>query len=427
MLEVINLIISCIIQSVSCIYTMSYLTKRKTEINKQNIWIICIMTILFYILVSIDIVVAKPLLIYLIVIICFKYFYKITFNESVIASFISMILNGLSEALSSIIIILLRVPQAIIQKYLQNTPLSNIIIFLVIIIIIKYFKKYFIKLKGVMEKERITYIFYFIMAIGITLLLSKNIGNWKNNVDFIVNGIIIAVFIIIVFSLFQEKHKTHKKTEEFNELFKQSESVKTLLNRYKKYNHENKNQLIVIRENSAGNEKVIDYIDSILNEKVGHEDKWISELSYITDPGISGFLSVKINQMIDKKIKVTLTISPRVKNFKFEKIKSKEYKEICRVLGVYLDNAYEASKETNKKEVTIEMMMDNNRLTIIISNSYKGKIEIDKIDKEGYTTKGKNHGVGLSLVKDIINSNSKLEQRREVIKDYFYQYLYVKN
>ena len=47
------------------------------------------------------------------------------------------------------------------------------------------------------------------------------------------------------------------------------------------------------------------------------------------------------------------------------------------------------------------------------------------MDKEGYTTKGKNHGVGLSLVKDIINSNSKLEQRREVIKDYFYQYLYV--
>jgi len=199
------------------------------------------------------------------------------------------------------------------------------------------------------------------------------------------------------------------------------------LNRYKKYNHENKNQLIVIRENSKGNEKVTEYIDSILNESMGHEDKWISELSYITDPGISGFLSVKINEMIDNGIKLSLIISPKVKNYKFENIKPKEYKEICRVLGVYLDNAHEASKETKKKEVTIEILIDNNKLLIIISNSYKGKIEIEKIDKEGYTTKGKNHGVGLSLVNDIIKSNKNLEQKREVIKDYYFQYLYIKN
>lgn len=312
-----------------------------------------------------------------------------------------------------------------IYKYLNNTPLSNILMLFAIILLVKTTKQYLLKLKHIMEREKITNIFYFVLVVGITLILSKNIMNWQNEVEFIVNIGIIIMFLIVIFSFFKEKYKTYKKTEEFNSMYKQSQSIKTLLNRYKKYNHENNNQLIVIRENSLDNEKVVKYIDSILNENKGHEDKWISELSYIKDPGISGFLSVKINQMLDNKIKVSLMISPKVKKYKFEEIKPKEYKELCRVIGIYLDNAYEASKKTRKKEVTIEILIDKEKLLIIISNSFKGKIELGKIDEEGYTTKGKEHGVGLSIVKDIVTTNKKLEQRREVIKDYFYQYLYI--
>ena len=76
--------------------------------------------------------------------------------------------------------------------------------------------------------------------------------------------------------------------------------------------------------------------------------------------------------------------------------------------------------------MTIEILMDKLTLILIISNSFKGEIELDKIDEEGYTTKGKNHGVGLSLVKEIIDSSEKLEQNRKIIKDYFFQYLYIK-
>ena len=276
-----------------------------------------------------------------------------------------------------------------------------------------------------MTFEKITYAFYFILALAIALMLSKNIGAWKINLDLIINMIILIVFVIVIISFFLEKYKTYKKTEEFNQLYNQVESVKTLLNRYKKYNHENKNQLIVIRENSVGNEKVVNYIDSILEENNGHKDKWINELSYISDIGISGFLSVKINNMLDNNINVILNISPQVKKFNFSEINSKEYKDLCRIIGIYLDNAYEASRETEKKEVTIEILLDNKKLLIIISNSFNMNFDLDKIDKEGYSTKGVNHGVGLSLARDIIKANSKLEQKRRIIKDYFYQYLYI--
>ena len=425
-INIINHILSATIQVTSCTYVTTKLTDKKIDFKNIKNWVILILlgiSMIFFNLYGYDIY--KPVLIYISIVIGYKYILNLNLKESIIVNFISMIITILSEALISVLIILLQIPNEIIYKYLANTPLSNILMLIAILIIIKFFKKYIFKLKEIMETEKITYIFYFILVIGMTLILSKNISNWQNNIDFIINIVIIVMFVIIIISFFKEKYKTYKKTEEFNSMYKQSQSIKTLLNRYKKYNHENKNQLIVIRENSEGNEKVVKYIDSILKENIGHEDKWISELSYIKDPGISGFLSVKINQMVDKKMKVSLTISPKVKKFKFEGMKSKEYKELCRVIGIYLDNAYEASKKTRKKEITIEMMMDKQKLLIIISNSFKGKVELNKIDEEGYTTKGKNHGVGLSIVKDIITINKKLEQKREIIEDYFYQYLYI--
>ncbi len=385
------------------------------------------MTLIIYTLLTYNVGIYKPILIYVTLILGYKIIYNLTVNQSVIINFISSILHLLGEIVVSLIIIVSNAPIEIIQKYFQMSPASSIMVLILILLIFKLFGKWIIKLYEQLKKEKLMFYFYVLVAIALVILFWRNLPNWKNvNIEnFVVNIFIISLFIATVFLLFKGRYDVYKTNSKFDELFEQSESVKTLLHRYRKYNHENKNQLIVIRESSKENEKVIKYIDSILKENVGHEDKWISELSYITDPGISGFLSVKINQMVDNGINVSLTISPKVKSYDFEKIQPNEYKEICRILGVYLDNAHEASKDTEKKEVTIEMLLDGERLLIIISNSYVGEIELDKMDKEGYTTKGKEHGVGLSLVKDIISSNKKLEQKREIIKDYFYQYFYI--
>ena len=54
----------------------------------------------------------------------------------------------------------------------------------------------------------------------------------------------------------------------------------------------------------------------------------------------------------------------------------------------------------------IDISMNKETFNIIILNSFKNNIEKVKIMELGHSTKGKNRGYGLSLVKDIIKTDS---------------------
>ena len=95
-------------------------------------------------------------------------------------------------------------------------------------------------------------------------------------------------------------------------------------------------------------------------------------------------------------------------------------------MGVYLDNAKEAAMIADKKYVVIQIMLEK-YIEFTISNTYKEVTNIDKIDKIGFTTKGKGHGYGLPLVKDILSKNANYKQTREFSGQFYVQKLIIKN
>jgi len=57
----------------------------------------------------------------------------------------------------------------------------------------------------------------------------------------------------------------------------------------------------------------------------------------------------------------------------------------------------------------------------MIANTYRGKVEIDKISEYGYSSKGKNHGTGLYIVENIIVKNKKFTKETSLMDNYFIQ------
>lgn len=422
MLEVISSIISIL----SWGYIVTQLKGKKINIKKyKNIILVILMIFISYIAGITNIGFSKTIIVYSLFTLCYKYIYNISFKESSILNFISIMLHCISEVVSAILLILLKINSSLLEKYFYLTPLSGLLVFLIVIIIYNIFRNKINKLYYFLKGQTFDKIFYIILIICFSILFSINISSW-NDKNIISNIMIIAVFGIILFLLFKEKLEMNKVNKKFNDLFKNSQRVSSLLEKYQKINHENENDLKVIRSKAKGNKEIEEYVNLLLKEKKTTEDsKWISELNKINEIGINGFLSLKINEMIDNNTKIIVNISNKVKDYNFKKLSIKEQKDLCRMLGVYLDNAYDASKESEEKEITLEINTTEKGLEIIISNTFSGNLDLNKIGKYGYTTKGKGHGTGLSLVNDIINKNNLFIQNREIMKNYYFQYLYI--
>lgn len=88
--------------------------------------------------------------------------------------------------------------------------------------------------------------------------------------------------------------------------------------------------------------------------------------------------------------------------------------ELCRILGILLDNAIEATKQCEEKIINIKFIKDFkvNRKLIIIENSFnQPDINLEKIYEKGYSTKTEDleqHGLGLWTVRKILKKSDNL-------------------
>ena len=94
----------------------------------------------------------------------------------------------------------------------------------------------------------------------------------------------------------------------------------------------------------------------------------------------------------------------------FTKLKIKMY-ELSRILGILLDNAIEASLESDEKKIYLDFTSESNRDVIMISNTYNQNKEIDfnKLFDKGYSTKENNTGLGLWKGKQVLLKNTNLD------------------
>ena len=191
------------------------------------------------------------------------------------------------------------------------------------------------------------------------------------------------------------------------------------------YRHELKNNLSIIR-NMTNNKKIIKKIDDMLDFSIILEENDIECLKDIPKGGLKGLIYYKIALAKNNKINLIIEVSPKVTK-KLKKIKDKDLKQICIILGIYIDNAMEASLKSKKKNVTLEIYESNNQLTFAISNTYKELVSIDKMNFDGYTTKGEGHGRGLYYANKLLAKTKKLSVEQMFLDKYFVQKLYVKN
>lgn len=140
----------------------------------------------------------------------------------------------------------------------------------------------------------------------------------------------------------------------------------------------------------------------------------------INNPAIYSLLASKYYLATEKGIEFNLDIFMDLNS-----IDMKIY-EFCRILGILLDNAIQATQECEEKQITVTIRKDNRckRQLLIVENTYKEKdIDTEKIFEKGYSTKEGNTGLGLWEVRQILLKNTNLNLFTSKDDKYFKQQL----
>lgn len=385
------------------------------------------------ILLNENVVYLKPIILELYCFVEMRYLYKYNFSKTVVGSLMVYILIVISEMIFSVIgVFILQMS----QNFVKNDPLG-IIIANILICLIAYIlsNNKFVKnlvstiIKWQNEKEKfVTIIIYVILAFIITFFIYQNFIDIFSKQYFILSNVFFISVLILIFVYFGQKTDNSKLLHDYDNLLEYSkEYEKEVIDKSKKQ-HEYKNQLVIIESMvSEKDKKVKDYINKLIDENSDNKDfHLIKTLSYIKSDGLKGLIYYKLKQMKRKKINATVNISEQLNDDSIWTVCNDNLQDISRCLGVYIDNAIEASEISNDKYFMIEVALDEENIIFSISNTFKENVDLAKIEKEGYSSKGKGRGFGLSLVKGIIDTNKYLNSEREICGKYYIQSLYIK-
>lgn len=362
-----------------------------------------------------------------------KFMFNETIKNSVLLGIIIVILNIIAEFLciltsSTIIHYELFILQDCLTVFIQN-----IIIGLILILLSYYFgrKNSYFKMTKALNKIKtnkilvlsMLFIVLFNFFIWITCFISIDI---LENSLLVLIGSTISIFSVIFFYVYLKTNNSYKDVSEKYDLsLKSIEEYEKMIDISKMNNHETRNQFMTIR-NMSKNKKITNYIDSLLDNKLNDSEQLLTEVSRLPRGGIRGLIYSKLLVMKEKNINYNLLIDRKISINKFNKLDDKVIVDVCKILGVFLDNAIEAVEKLKDKDIVIEIYADKKDIVFAITNNFIGKLEIEELSTAKYSTKGNGRGYGLSLVKDIINKSNILENSTEIYEDNFTQNLKIK-
>lgn len=234
-------------------------------------------------------------------------------------------------------------------------------------------------------------------------------------------SILIAVFwVCMCVSSKHQKNLYEKQKKEYEQLVDYTGIIEGLYEELRSQKHDFLNILFSIHGYVATGQidEFKKYYSAILEEYSEQQsNQFLSALSLIKHAGIKGILGYKLDHAVSMGIKVYLNVFTTIEFRSIDPI------SLCKIVGILLDNAVEASGESSEKEVHIGMEDDSVCTSVIISNSYLKNPDLSQIHKRGYSTKGKSRGVGLHNVNRILTQYPFVQLKTTVENNMFFQEL----
>ena len=420
--------LSCMIFAIYAYLSGVILFQRKVDDKKKIVFAFFVYTLLFYLIVYRF----SSLYANLFSCIVFVIFFMILFNETNFETLFAALVTYTSKLMFRLLFLVLSDDYynyiTVFQEYSLWRFFVNVIIVILSLILIIILRKFILKLRDFLfTKKHREFILLIYLSLNVFVNTIIRVEYFEYSV-FVTTDMAI-IFILVYFMMInaRQENRIVDIQRHYNDYVDYSKLNDELITNYKMKVHENSNRLLIMKSMIKGKKKDLEkYIDTLLEEDQADLNKnknWISELKNLPFPGIKNFINYKLNKLKKIGVEIELVVSEDVKKIDVTKVKSQYYSEMCTIIGVILDNMVDALNVEEKKLASLHFYVLDGVLHGEFVNHFTGDVNLDKINDFGYTTKGKNHGVGLTLVKRITDSNENFDFETIILDEFFIQHV----
>lgn len=204
---------------------------------------------------------------------------------------------------------------------------------------------------------------------------------------------------------FTSDYVHHQEKEQWNELIISQQNLyiqdlEDLQKEVRLFRHDYTNILsgIYLHSQHGDGKQLQHSVQNLLNEfdeGIGGKMNLTLQLANLHLMELKSLIIQKLTQIHQLPAHVTLEVLYPVESV------SMNLQDLIRCLGILLDNAIEEAGNYKEGYIILSILQEED-LTIVVENTVHHTMEIESIWEEGYSTKGKNRGIGLVSYLHII-------------------------
>lgn len=274
-------------------------------------------------------------------------------------------------------------------------------------------------------------IFSFIIIYMSYITTKLSAGN-KGGISSIVNLVLIIGYMISTICtayFFNSSYKNEMKIkldeEEMKRIIEYSAIVDEMYIGIRKFKHDYINILSSL--NNYIEEKNFDELEAYFKENIlptkefAAKNDSISKLYNLKVTYLKALISSKIVKAESLGIKTCIDISEEINNIDINPV------DLCRALGILLDNAIEGTLESEEKILSLGMIYKGNSIVIVVENSCRKDLPpVFKMLEKSFSTKGQNRGLGLYNFKEILTKYNNVTYTLNVENMWFISEIWIR-
>ena len=258
------------------------------------------------------------------------------------------------------------------------------------------------------------------------------IGDLVAFIEYSFHALLSFLFLSSLFYLKSVRERYEKikeikqKEKEQRQLQLYTDEIVQLYNEIRGFRHDYASMLISLQTgiNTGDMKEVENIFHNVLkkaNLSLRSDDYTFFELNNVKDTALRSVMIQTIFKAREHEIEILFEVKDEIERLPMNLL------DLVRVASVLLNNAVEGAAESTSKSINISLVNLENEIIFVIQNSRQSRhMNIEEIYEMGFSTKGKNRGLGLSNVKEIISKYEDIILETDITSNSFIQVLIFK-